>query len=151
MLYIKGCPNFSLGNEDGIITPLSVEIVQRSTVPVHVNGTLQRTEPNPAMLRSLPIETQRLSPHGSFQCHEPRGSSVMQAFAVCRATGNIGPAYVTGREEMIGCVENNSGCRPDPSARRRCRYISTAKALTNQIRARGRTSQGMVSQRITAL
>ena len=72
--------------------------------------------PNPATLRSMPIETQRLSPHGGFQCHDLLGLSSMQAYAVCRTAGGIASAYATGHEGVTFCVENSSGCAPNPTA-----------------------------------
>ena len=69
----------------------------------------------PRKLRSLPIETQRLSAHGSLQCHDPRGSSAMQAYAVCRTAVGIRSAYATDHEDMTCCMEDSSGCAPNHS------------------------------------
>ena len=78
-------------------------------------STMRCSVPKPVNLRSMPIKSQRLNPHGSLQCHEPRGSSTMQVYAVCRTAGGIGSAYATGHEDMTCCMENSSGCAPDAS------------------------------------
>lgn len=77
-------------------------------------STMHCSVPIPLKLRSVPIETQRLSAHGNLQCHDPRGSSAVQAYAVCRTAGGIGSAYATGHEDVTCCMENDSGCAPDP-------------------------------------
>ena len=62
------------------------------------------SEPNLLQLRSTLAESQRLSPHGSLQCHDPRGSLNTQAYTVCRTAGGIGSAYATGNVAHITAV-----------------------------------------------
>lgn len=64
----------------------------------------------------MPIKTQRLSPHGGLQCHDLLGLSSMQAYTVCRTAGGIASAYATGYGDVTFCVEDSSGCAPNPPA-----------------------------------
>lgn len=87
----------------------------------------------------MPIETQRLSPHGGLQCHDLLGLLSMQAYAVCRTAGGIASAYATGHEDVTFCRGEQQWLRTKPSHKWQYREISTAVFPTNQLRAAGRT------------